>query len=66
MTIKGWVRSRRDSKAGFSFIALHDGSSFDPIQAIVPNTVSNYNDEVLKLTKDCLYFCYRQTDCIAR
>ncbi|MGQ4006128.1 asparagine--tRNA ligase [Francisellaceae bacterium CB300] len=53
VTIKGWVRSRRDSKAGFSFIALHDGSSFDPIQAIVPNTVSNYNDEVLKLTKDC-------------
>ncbi|WP_052399184.1 asparagine--tRNA ligase [Candidatus Francisella endociliophora] len=53
VTVKGWVRSRRDSKAGFSFVAIHDGSCFDPIQAIVPNTISNYNDEVLKLTKDC-------------
>ncbi len=53
VTIKGWVRSRRDSKAGISFLALHDGSTFDPIQAIVPNTVRNYDDEVLKLTKDC-------------
>ena len=53
VTVKGWVRSRRDSKAGFSFVAVHDGSCFDPIQAIVPNTVANYESEVLKLTKDC-------------
>ncbi|MED7788285.1 asparagine--tRNA ligase [Francisella sp. 19X1-34] len=53
VTVKGWVRSRRDSKAGFSFVAVHDGSCFDPIQAIVPNTVDNYSEEVLKLTKDC-------------
>ena len=26
VTVKGWVRTRRDSKAGLSFIALHDGS----------------------------------------
>ena len=32
VTIKGWVRTRRDSKAGLSFVHVHDGSSFDPIQ----------------------------------
>jgi len=53
VTVKGWVRSRRDSKAGFSFVAVHDGSCFDAIQAIVPNTVDNYSSQVLKLTKDC-------------
>jgi len=36
ITIKGWVRTRRDSKAGFSFINVHDGSSFDPIQVVAP------------------------------
>ena len=53
VTVKGWVRSRRDSKAGISFIALHDGSCFDPIQAVVPSTLDNYTSDVLKLTKDC-------------
>lgn len=42
VTIKGWVRTRRDSKAGLSFIALHDGSSFDPIQVVAPDTLANY------------------------
>ena len=52
ITIQGWVRSRRDSKAGISFIAVNDGSSFDSIQAVAPNTLNNYQD-ILKLTKDC-------------
>ncbi len=51
--LKGWVRTRRDSKAGFSFIALHDGSCFAPIQVVAPNTLPNYVDEVLKLTAGC-------------
>ena len=34
ITIRGWVRTRRDSKAGFSFINVHDGSCFDPIQVV--------------------------------
>ena len=38
LTIKGWVRTRRDSKGGFSFIAVHDGSCFDAIQVVVPGT----------------------------
>lgn len=51
--VKGWVKTRRDSKAGISFIQLHDGSCFDSIQIVVPNSINNYEDEVLKLTASC-------------
>jgi asparaginyl-tRNA synthetase len=51
--VEGWVRSKRDSKAGISFIAIHDGSSFDPIQAVVPDTLPNYSDVVLQITTGC-------------
>nr|WP_321256944.1 asparagine--tRNA ligase [uncultured Pseudodesulfovibrio sp.] len=37
ITIKGWVRSKRDNK-GFSFVALNDGSCLSTIQAIVDHT----------------------------
>ena len=53
VTIKGWVRSRRDSKVGISFLAVHDGSCFNAIQVIIKNDLFNYQSEVLKLTKDC-------------
>jgi asparaginyl-tRNA synthetase len=53
ITVKGWVRTRRDSKAGISFVQVSDGSSFHPIQIVVPNTLANYTDEVLKLTCGC-------------
>ncbi|MEZ9234431.1 MULTISPECIES: asparagine--tRNA ligase [Shewanella] len=53
VTVRGWVRSRRDSKAGISFLAVYDGSCFDPIQGVVPNNLDNYTDEVLKLTAGC-------------
>ena len=36
ISVRGWLRSKRDSKAGISFLAVHDGSCFDPIQAVVP------------------------------
>ena len=52
VTVKGWVRTRRDSKAGLSFIALHDGSCFDPIQVIALNSIENYSD-IQKLTTSC-------------
>lgn len=52
VTVKGWVRTKRDSKAGLSFVALHDGSCFDPVQVIALNSLSNY-DDVLKLTTGC-------------
>ncbi|MGV6989324.1 asparagine--tRNA ligase [Testudinibacter sp. P80/BLE/0925] len=53
ITVRGWVRTRRDSKAGFSFLAVYDGSCFDPIQAVVSNSLANYQDEVLNLTTGC-------------
>ena len=52
ITVKGWVRTRRDSKAGLSFIAIHDGSCFDPVQVIALNSLSNY-EEIQKLTAGC-------------
>ncbi|MEE4246167.1 MAG: amino acid--tRNA ligase-related protein, partial [Kangiellaceae bacterium] len=53
VTVKGWVRTKKDSKGGFSFINLHDGSCFDTIQIIAPAELNNYQDEVLKLTTGC-------------
>ncbi len=53
VTVRGWVRSRRDSKAGISFIAVYDGSCFEPIQVVVPRELNNYKEEVLRLTTGC-------------
>jgi asparaginyl-tRNA synthetase len=53
VTVKGWVRTRRDSKAGFSFVNVSDGSSFHPVQVVAPNTLPNYSQEILKLTAGC-------------
>src|SRR5215469_4187053 len=53
VTVKGWVRTRRDSKAGISFVHLSDGSSFHPVQVVAPNTLHNFTDEVLKLSAGC-------------
>jgi len=53
VTVKGWVRTRRDSKAGLSFIHVHDGSGFDPIQVVAPATLPNYESEVKRLTSGC-------------
>jgi asparaginyl-tRNA synthetase len=53
ITLKGWVKTRRDSKAGISFVAVSDGSCFQPVQAVVPNSLANYNDEVIRLTAGC-------------
>ncbi|WP_057831370.1 asparagine--tRNA ligase [Colwellia sp. TT2012] len=53
ITVHGWIRTRRDSKAGISFLAIHDGSCFDAIQAIVPRELDNYDSDILKLTTGC-------------
>lgn len=53
VSVQGWVRSKRDSKAGISFIAIHDGSCFDAIQAVVPKELANYSDEVRAITTGC-------------
>ncbi len=48
--VAGWVRTRRDSKGGFSFVEINDGSSFSGLQIIVPGELDNYQSEVLSLT----------------
>jgi asparaginyl-tRNA synthetase len=53
VTVKGWVRTRRDSKAGLSFVHVHDGSGFDPIQVVAPATLPNYESEIKRLTSGC-------------
>ena len=53
VVVKGWVRTRRTSKAGISFVAVHDGSCFDAIQAVVPDSLSNYESEVAHLGAGC-------------
>lgn len=45
----GWVRTRRDSKGGFSFLAINDGSTFDNVQVLAENKLENYESDVLKL-----------------
>ena len=50
ITLKGWVRTRRDSKAGLSFIHLHDGSCFGQLQIVAPKALPNYDSEVPKNT----------------
>jgi len=51
--VGGWVRTRRDSKAGLSFVHLSDGSCFDALQLVVPSSLGNYEGEVLRLTSGC-------------
>ena len=53
VTVRGWLRSKRDSKAGISFLAVHDGSCFDAIQAVAPSSLANYDSEVLALGTGC-------------
>ena len=53
VTVRGWVRTRRDSKAGLSFVNVSDGSCFAPIQVVAPATLSNYESEVKHLTAGC-------------
>ena len=53
ITVKGWVKTRRDSKAGISFVSVSDGSCFHPVQVVAPNTLGNYEAEVIKLTAGC-------------
>ncbi len=53
VTLAGWIRTRRDSKAGFSFLAVNDGSCFNNVQVIAPKSLENYESEVLKLTTGC-------------
>jgi asparaginyl-tRNA synthetase len=50
VVIAGWVRTRRDSKGGFSFLEINDGSAFAGIQVIATADLPNYESEVLDLS----------------
>ena len=52
-TLEGWVRTRRDSKAGLSFVHVSDGSCFHPLQVVAPASLPNYASEVQRLTAGC-------------
>ena len=51
--LQGWVRTRRDSKAGFSFLEINDGSSMGNIQIVAPGELENYESEIRKLSPGC-------------
>ena len=53
VVIEGWVRTRRDSKAGLSFVAVHDGSCFSAMQVVARPDLANYAEEVQRLTAGC-------------
>ncbi|WP_394541267.1 asparagine--tRNA ligase [Lysobacter enzymogenes] len=53
VTVRGWVRTRRDSKAGLSFVNVSDGSCFAPIQVVATNALGNYDSEIKHLSTGC-------------
>src|SRR2546423_7046138 len=53
ITVEGWIRTRRDSKAGLSFLAVHDGSCFEALQVVAPQELANYQSDVLRITTGC-------------
>jgi len=53
VTIAGWVRTRRTSKGGFSFVAVNDGSSFDSLQVVADDRLDNYSSEIAELGTGC-------------
>lgn len=44
----GWVRTRRDSKGGFSFLEINDGSTMKNVQVLAPSSLPNYETDLLK------------------
>jgi asparaginyl-tRNA synthetase len=51
--LQGWVRTRRDSKGGFSFLELNDGSSLANIQIVADSSLANYESEIKHLVAGC-------------
>jgi asparaginyl-tRNA synthetase len=51
--LQGWVRTRRDSKGGFSFLELNDGSCQANIQIVADGNLPNYESEIKRLSAGC-------------
>lgn len=53
ISLHGWVRTRRDSKGGFSFLELNDGSSQGNVQVVADQKLANYESEIKRLGAGC-------------
>lgn len=51
--LQGWIRTRRDSKGGFSFLEVNDGSSLGNIQVVADGQLANYESEIKRLAAGC-------------
>jgi asparaginyl-tRNA synthetase len=51
--LQGWIRTRRDSKGGFSFLELNDGSCQANIQVVADGKLPNYESEIKRLSSGC-------------
>ena len=51
--VQGWIRTRRDSKGGFSFLEVNDGSCQGNLQVVADGTLANYESEIKKLATGC-------------
>ncbi|MGE0608219.1 MAG: asparagine--tRNA ligase, partial [Pirellulales bacterium] len=53
VTLQGWIRTRRDSKGGFSFLELNDGTCLANVQIVADGALANYESEIKHLTAGC-------------
>ena len=53
VVVEGWVRTRRDSKAGISFLNIYDGTCFATMQVVVESSLENYETDVKRITSGC-------------
>lgn len=53
VTVRGWVRTRRDSKGGFSFVEVNDGSCLANLQIVADAKLPNYEAEIKQLSAGC-------------
>lgn len=51
--IQGWIRTRRDSKGGFSFLEVNDGSCMSNLQVVADADLANYESEIKKISAGC-------------
>ena len=50
ITLHGWVKTRRDSKQGFSFVELYDGSCFAGLQVVIDAATPGYEEHIKQVT----------------
>ena len=53
VVVRGWARTRRDSKGGFSFIEVNDGSTLAGLQVVADGDLPNYESEIKHISVGC-------------